>query len=180
MPHRSLTIPASFALLLAAAAPGLACGFRDGPCPPTPTLAPVVIPPIVGLQSQTASAPIVLRDGPPPAADEQASVPPATPYDGANGLTSITDLDRGVQSWATIAPGEDFAKLPPHGITWIGLTQPAVHPHPLPPKSEISISENLKMEVPAPITQKGVPGVDQPNLASGNRSLWFGRGDQTP
>ncbi len=175
MPHRPLAIPVSLALLLAAAAPALACGEREGPCPPAPGPAPVYIPPVVGQQIDTASAPIALPEGLPPAPDEAAAVPPAAPYDGSNGLTSIADLDRGVQSWTEIAPSEDLTKMPAHGITWIGLTQPAQQARPIPPKTEVSLGPNLKMEVSAPITQKGVPGLDGPTLGSGNRALWFGR-----
>ncbi|HUK60217.1 MAG TPA: hypothetical protein VLV50_13385 [Stellaceae bacterium] len=172
---RSLAIPGCLVLLLASAAPGLACGFRDGPCPPTVSAPqPVYIPPIAGQQINTASAPIALPGGLPPAPDEHAAVPPAAPYDGTNGLTSIADLDRGVQSWAAIAPDEDFVKLPPHGLTFIGLTKPAARPRPLPPRTEVTVGLSLAMEVTPPITPEGVPGVDQPTLGSGNRALWFG------
>jgi hypothetical protein len=177
MPRGTLAISACFALLLASAAPVLACGDRQGACPPAPGQGsqPIYIPPIVGQQIDTASQPIALPEGLPPAAGESPSVGPAAPYDGPNGLTSITDLDRGVESWTAIVPGEDFAKLPPHGITWIGLTQPAAQARPVPPKTEVSVGLNLTMEVTPAIVQKGVPGVDQPTLGAGNRALWFGR-----
>ncbi len=174
MPRRSLALPGCLALLLAAAAPALACGERGGPCAPAASPpAAIVIPPIVGQQIEIGSAPITLPDGPPPASDESSSAVPVVPFAGDGGIASVTDLDHGVAAWGVIVPGEDFVKLPPHGITFIGLTEPAPHARPLPPKTEQSIGLNLVMEVSVPITQKGVPGISQPSLGSGNRALWF-------
>jgi hypothetical protein len=173
MPRRSLALPGCLAVLLASAAPVMACGLSNF-CPPAPgtSTQPIVIPPIVMQQIETASTPIALPGAPPPARDETPAVAPAALYGGEGGLASLVDLDRGVASWAVIAPGQDFTKLPPLGITFVGPTGPAARARPRPPRTEVPVGLNLTMEVPVLLTQKGVPGIDQPSLGSGNRALW--------
>jgi hypothetical protein len=175
MSRRPLALPGCLAVLLASAVPGMACGLSNF-CPPAPGGAPaaqpIVIPPIVMQQIETASTPIALPGAPPPAQVETPAVAPAAPYGGEGGLTSVADLDRGIASWAVIAPDQDFTKQPPLGITFVGPTEPAARARPLPPRTEVQVGLNLTMEVPVLLTQKGVPGVDQPSLGSGNRALW--------
>ncbi len=164
---------ACLVLLLASTAPGVACGISAEFCPQGGSPAPIVIPPIVMQQIETASAPIALPAAPPPASDEAPAATQAVPYDGEGGLASIADLDRGIDAWAYIAPGEGFDRLPQRGVTRVGTILPAGRRRPLPPQTEVQIGAHLAMEVPVTLPQKGVPGLDQPTLGSGNRALWF-------
>ena len=163
-----------FALLIASAAPGFACGLSNY-CPPAiqSQPQPVFIPPIVMQQIETASAPISLPGGAPPASDDGSDgTASAAPY-AEGGIASLASLDSGIADWTAIAPGEDFSHQPPLGITYVGKTAPAPHARPAPPKTEVQVGLYLTMEVDAPLVQKGVPGVNEPFLGSGNRALWF-------
>jgi hypothetical protein len=182
MARTQSALTACFALLLASAAPAFAGCGEGSFCPPpaagptasAPQSGAIVIPPIVMQQIETASGPISLPDGPPLADnDDDTTVTQVTPFNGDGGIKSVTDLDSGLDAWGYIAPGEDTVHLPPKGLTYFDRTTPAPHARPAPPQTEVSIGLNLTMEVPAPLAQKGVPGIDRPTLASGNRALWY-------
>jgi len=162
------------ALLIATPAGAVCTSLSCVTAPVTPTIA---VPPIALHQIDSASQPMRMAALPPAASHDpgpneppMAMTPPPPPAIPVppSGIASVSGLDGGASAWHEISPLS--AEEP---LTAVAPLHPAPRAQPLPPRTEIALSDQLRLAVPVTVRPPGVPGIDRDSAAGGNRSLWF-------